>query len=147
MVTHVKFSQNEDGEASAIETLCKTIANYFVKGVIILSLLTMLVWSIILSFDLAIVPTCSVCWVIERGIGVLVASCPCALGLAIPSVIANVLNLAIKSGILIKRTSVFESIKGAKIVAFDKTGTLFTRINRIEDYKLLSESVKEEDLW
>ena len=61
----------------------------------------------------------------------LVASCPCALGLAIPSVIANILNLAIKSGILIKRTKVFEKIKNTKIVAFDKTGTLFTRINRI----------------
>ena len=76
-------------------------------------------------------PVCDVCWVIERGIGVLVASCPCALGLAIPSVIANILNLAIKSGILIKKTTAFESIKGAKVVAFDKTGTLFTRINRV----------------
>ena len=75
------------------------------------------------------------------------ASCPCALGLAIPSVIANVLNLAIKSGILIKRTSIFESIKGAKIIAFDKTGTLFTRINKIENYKLLNKAVNEEDLW
>ena len=61
----------------------------------------------------------------------MVASCPCALGLAIPSVIANILNLAIKSGILIKKTSVFEKIKNTKIVAFDKTGTLFTKINQI----------------
>jgi Cu+-exporting ATPase len=75
---------------------------------------------------------CDVCWVIERGIGVLVASCPCALGLAIPSVIANILKIAIKSGILIKKTNVFEKIKKAKIISFDKTGTLFTKINHIE---------------
>jgi len=67
--------------------------------------------------------------VIERGIGVLVASCPCALGLAVPSVIAIILKLATKSGILIKKTKVFEKIKTARIVAFDKTGTLFNKIN------------------
>jgi len=49
----------------------------------------------------------TICWVMERGIGVLVASCPCALGLAVPSVIAIVLNLATKSGILIKNNAVF----------------------------------------
>ena len=108
MITHVKFAQNEEeGEASAIETLCKRIANAFVKGVILLSLTTMVVWTLILEFELTTVPICNACWVIERGIGVLVASCPCALGLAIPSVVANILNLAIKSGILIKRTAVF----------------------------------------
>jgi Cu+-exporting ATPase len=51
------------------------------------------------------------------------------LGLAVPSVIAIILKLATKSGILIKKTKVFEKIKTAKIVAFDKTGTLFTKIN------------------
>ena len=71
----------------------------------------------------------------------MVASCPCALGLAIPSVIANILNLAIKSGILIKKTSVFEKVKNTKIVTFDKTGTLFTKINQIESFKLLNKTV------
>lgn len=77
-------------------------------------------------------PVCEVCWVIERGIGVLVASCPCALGLAIPSVIANVLKIALKSGILIKKTGVFEKIRKAKTIAFDKTGTLFTKIKALD---------------
>lgn len=80
---------------------------------------------------------CNVCWVVERGIGVLVASCPCALGLAVPSVIAIVLNLATKSGILIKNNSVFEKMKKCSKMAFDKTGTLFNRIARIEEYVIL----------
>lgn len=67
----------------------------------------MAAWTVILSFGLTQVPVSSFSWVIERGIGVLVASCPCAVGLAIPSVIANILNLAIKSGILIKKTNIF----------------------------------------
>ena len=108
VITHVKFSENEEeGEHSAIEVLCKKVANYFVRGVIILSLGTMLVWSLILVMGWVKLEECLVCWVVERGIGVLVVSCPCALGLAIPSVVANVLNLAIRSGILIKKTSIF----------------------------------------
>jgi Cu+-exporting ATPase len=102
-----------------------------VKGVIILSLITILVWSLLLFFDEVTVPMCAVCWVVERGIGVLVASCPCALGLAVPSVMAIILNLATKSGVLIKNNAVFEKMKRAKKIAFDKTGTLFTRINKI----------------
>ena len=64
----------------------------------------------------------------------MVASCPCALGLAVPSVIAIVLNLATKSGILIRNNNVFEKMKKNKIISFDKTGTLFTRIEKIEEH-------------
>ena len=88
---------------------------------------TMLIWGGFVHLE----ETCGLCWVVERGIGVLVASCPCALGLAVPSVIAIVLNLATKSGILIKNNGVFEKMKITKKISFDKTGTLFTRINKI----------------
>lgn len=90
---------------------------------------------------------CKVCWVVERGIGVLVASCPCALGLAVPSVMAIILNLATKSGVLIKNNGIFEKMKRTKKIAFDKTGTLFTRINKIEEYKVLSKLYEENKFW
>ncbi len=113
--------------------MCKSIANVFVKAVVLLSMLTMIVWATIIEMDMVqLEQTCALCWIVERGIGVLVASCPCALGLAVPSVIAIVLNLATKSGILIKNNGVFEKMKITKKISFDKTGTLFTRINKIE---------------
>jgi Cu+-exporting ATPase len=86
------------------------------------------VWTILLSVKAVTVPDCDICWIVERGVGMLVASCPCALGLAVPSVIAIALNLAIKSGILVRKNTVFEKSKTCNIVAFDKTGTLFTRV-------------------
>ena len=73
-----------------------------------LSIVTMIVWTVLIVLDqVSDLPICDVCWVVERGIGVLVASCPCALGLAVPSVIAIILNMATKSGILIKNSTVF----------------------------------------
>jgi Cu+-exporting ATPase len=128
----VKLAQNqEESEESGIQAVCQTISNYFVKGVIILSILTIITWSLLLHFLTIDIPMCDICWIVERGIGVLVASCPCALGLAVPSVIAIILNLATKSGILIKNNGIFEKMKKARTIAFDKTGTLFTRINKI----------------
>lgn len=56
------------------------------------------------------------------------SSCPCALGLAIPSVIAISLNIAMKLGILIKKNNLFEELNKIKCIFFDKTGTLFTRV-------------------
>ncbi len=32
-------------------------------------------------------------------------------------------------------------------IAFDKTGTLFTRISQIEEYKLLSTTYPENKFW
>jgi len=90
-----------------MQAIAKTISDYFVKVVIVLSLITMIVWAILLEFDFTKVQMCNFCWIIERGIGVLVSSCPCALGLAIPSVMAIVLNLATSSGILIKNNNIF----------------------------------------
>jgi len=50
--TQIKLAQNqEENEETGIQALCKTIASKFVKGVIILSILTMLVWSILLFLD------------------------------------------------------------------------------------------------
>jgi Cu+-exporting ATPase len=146
--TQIKLAQNqEESEESGIQAVCKTISSYFVKGVILLSIATILTWSLLLTFLTIDIPTCSVCWVVERGIGVLVASCPCALGLAVPSVIAIVLNLATKSGILIKNNGIFEKARKARTIAFDKTGTLFTRISKIEEHVVLSGSYPQAKLW
>jgi Cu+-exporting ATPase len=101
----------------------------------------MITWYLLLNFEYVTVPRCNICWAIERGISVLVASCPCALGLAVPSVVAIVLNIAIKNGILIKNIGVFEKMKKCKIISFDKTGTLFTRINKIEEYHMFREDI------
>ncbi|MGA9098925.1 MAG: copper-translocating P-type ATPase, partial [Methanotrichaceae archaeon] len=60
----------------------------------------------------------------ERAVTVMVISCPHALGLAVPLVVAVSTSLAAKSGLLIRDRQAFERAKDLEAVVFDKTGTL-----------------------
>lgn len=61
---------------------------------------------------------------VERAVTVMVISCPHALGLAVPLVVAVSTSLAAKSGLLIRDRQAFEKAKDLNAVVFDKTGTL-----------------------
>ena len=61
---------------------------------------------------------------VVRAISVLVISCPHALGLAIPLVIALSTAVAAKAGILVKDRLALERMRTVQAVLFDKTGTL-----------------------
>jgi Cu2+-exporting ATPase len=61
---------------------------------------------------------------VERSVTVLVISCPHALGLAIPLVIAISTGVAARAGILIKDRLALERMRVVNAVLFDKTGTL-----------------------
>ncbi len=98
-----------------IGRLADKIANIFVPSVVAISVLTFLIW-IIFSGNFA--------YAISSAICVLIISCPCALGLATPIAIVSALARGAKAGILVKNPEVLELIKDAKLVAFDKTGTL-----------------------
>ena len=61
---------------------------------------------------------------ITRTVTVLVISCPHALGLAIPLVIAISTALSARAGILVRDRIALERMRRVDIVLFDKTGTL-----------------------
>jgi len=61
---------------------------------------------------------------IERMATVMVITCPHALGLAIPLVVAFSTALSAKNGLLIRNRTAFENSRKISIVIFDKTGTL-----------------------
>jgi Cu2+-exporting ATPase len=61
---------------------------------------------------------------VERSVTVLVISCPHALGLAIPLVIAISTSVSARAGILIKDRLALERMRTIDAVLFDKTGTL-----------------------
>ena len=63
---------------------------------------------------------------INKPIGILVISCPCALIMATPTAMVAALSAAARLGILIKNVSLLEVAGKITAMVFDKTGTLTT---------------------
>lgn len=61
---------------------------------------------------------------LERTVTVMVITCPHALGLAVPLVVAVSTSIAAGSGFLIRDRGAFERARSIQAVLFDKTGTL-----------------------
>ncbi|SDX43553.1 Cu2+-exporting ATPase [Salimicrobium album] len=61
---------------------------------------------------------------IERMVTVMVITCPHALGLAAPLVVAVSTSISAKHGLLIRNRTQFENARNVDAVIFDKTGTL-----------------------
>lgn len=101
------------------------------------SAITLLVW-LYFSRDSA--------FAVERAVTVMVISCPHALGLAVPLVVAVSTSLAAKSGLLIRDRSAFETARGLEAVIFDKTGTLTEGKFGVTDVITFSELDKDEVL-
>ncbi len=63
-------------------------------------------------------------YAIERMVTVMVISCPHALGLAIPLVVAISTAVSAQNGLLIRNRTAFENSRKITTIIFDKTGTL-----------------------
>jgi P-type Cu2+ transporter len=61
---------------------------------------------------------------LARSVTVMVITCPHALGLAVPLVVAVSTALAAANGLLIRDRSAFERARNVQAILFDKTGTL-----------------------
>lgn len=66
----------------------------------------------------------SISFALERTVTVMVTTCPHALGLAVPLVVAVSTAISAKKGLLIRNRSAFENARKVDSVIFDKTGTL-----------------------
>ncbi|MHB8781301.1 MAG: heavy metal translocating P-type ATPase [Candidatus Geothermincolia bacterium] len=83
---------------------------------------------------------------IQRAVTVMVISCPHALGLAIPLVVAVSTALAAAHGLLIRDRTGFERGRGVDAVVFDKTGTLTQGRFGVTDVVVLSPMADEARL-
>ncbi|MDR1285836.1 MAG: heavy metal translocating P-type ATPase [Campylobacteraceae bacterium] len=110
----IKLLKDAENKKMPIARLTDKIASIFVPIVIIISLITFIVWSVMGNMQIAILSS----------IGVLIISCPCALGLATPIAIVTGIGRGAKEGIFIKNPEILEIISKIKYAVFDKTGTL-----------------------
>lgn len=116
------------------------IAGWFVAAVLVIATVVGLFWS---QYD----PSRAL-WVT---LSVLVVTCPCALSLATPTVLALASSLLRSRGVLINRGHVLEKLSQVDHVIFDKTGTLtegnllLTKV--IPAAAILPSSLKQVVIW
>ena len=81
---------------------------------------------------------------LERSVTVMVITCPHALGLAVPLVVAVSTSLSARNGLLIRDRSAFERARRLDVVVFDKTGTLTEGRFGVTDVVSLGSASEEE---
>jgi Cu+-exporting ATPase len=131
----VRIVEQAQNSKAPIQRVADKVTGVFVPIVLLIALLTFLAWAF-LGLDLV--------KGLISAIAVLVIACPCALGLATPTVIMVASGKAAKEGILIKDAQVLEMAQNIRSLLLDKTGTVTE--GKLDVKQLtLSEHIRIED--
>ncbi|KAI6782816.1 uncharacterized protein J7T54_000959 [Emericellopsis cladophorae] len=118
MVDEAKLSKPK------LQDLADQVASYFVPVVVALTIITFVIW---IAVGVAVRGQGAAKAIVEAityAITVLIVSCPCAIGLAVPMVIVIASGVAAERGIIFKSATAIEVAHKTSHVVFDKTGTL-----------------------
>lgn len=99
--------------------------------------ITLVVW-LLLGFPFV--------FALERMVTVMIISCPHALGLAVPLVVAISTSIAAQKGLLIHNRTAFENARLITTIIFDKTGTLTKGSHELQEVKVLNKLFDEKEL-
>ncbi|MEZ4280947.1 MAG: heavy metal translocating P-type ATPase [Myxococcota bacterium] len=128
----LRLALRAQSERSPVARLADRVGSIFVVAVLAVAAVNFLVWAFIAP-ERAIWTTLSV----------LVATCPCALGLALPAVTAATTHALARAGLLVTRAGVLESLARADRFVFDKTGTLTEGEPQLVRLRLAGEGADE----
>jgi len=112
----IKMVREAQASKSETQDLANRAAMWLTVIALTAGLLTFTIW-VCLSWTY-------LSFAIERAVTVMIITCPHALGLAIPLVIAVTTSLAATHGLIIRNRNAFENARNINTVIFDKTGTL-----------------------
>lgn len=118
MVDEAKLSKPK------IQEIADQVATYFVPVVISITIVVFCIW---VAIGIAVQSKSgseSTIQAITYAITVLIVSCPCAIGLAVPMVIVVATGVAAERGVIFKSADAIEVAYKTAHVVFDKTGTL-----------------------
>jgi Cu+-exporting ATPase len=122
-----------------IQKLVDQVAAFFVPTVILVSVLTLIIWSIW-------GPEPRIAHAIINAVAVLIIACPCALGLATPMSIMVATGRGASMGVLFKNAEAIELMRKVDTLVIDKTGTLTLGKPKLVTVKSLSDLTENEFL-
>ncbi len=111
----MRLVRDAQASKSATQVLADRAASLLFYAALAVALVTAIAWTAAVGFGAKAV---------TQVVTVLVISCPHALGLAVPLVVAITTSLAARSGILVRDRLALEEARNVDVVVFDKTGTL-----------------------
>jgi Cu2+-exporting ATPase len=134
----IKLVQEAQASKSRTQDVANRAAFWLTVVALSASALTVFSWLFFTDQPLA--------FAIERAVTVLVISCPHALGLAVPLVVAVSTSIAASNGLLIRDRTAFEEARRTQAIVFDKTGTLTKGEFGITDILVFDKNTTEADL-
>lgn len=127
IIQMVKAAQ---GAKLPIQAFVDRVTLWFVPAVLAIAAVTFIVW---LSFG----PEPALTFALVNAVAVLIIACPCAMGLATPTSIMVGTGRAAEMGVLFRKGEALQSLRDARIVALDKTGTLTKGHPELTDIRVL----------
>ncbi len=128
-------------EAQKVKSKTQSFADKAAKLLTFVALgagfITLVVW-LLLGFPFV--------FALERMVTVMVISCPHALGLAVPLVVAISTSVAAQKGLLIRNRTAFENARLITTIIFDKTGTLTKGSHELETIHVLDKKYSDNDI-
>lgn len=122
----VSLIQQAQSERPRFQRTADVISAYFTPFIVAAGVVTFCAW-IGAAYTGAATPTdglSPVAFAAQYALSLIVVSCPCAIGLAVPTVIMVATSVAARHGLLLKSGVALEAMARATHVVFDKTGTL-----------------------
>jgi Au+-exporting ATPase len=113
----MRMVEQAQGSKLPIQAMVDKVTMWFVPAVMGLAALTFIAW-------LLLGPEPALTFALVNAVAVLIIACPCAMGLATPTSIMVGTGRAAEMGVLFRKGEALQSLRDARVIALDKTGTL-----------------------
>ncbi|MQY74431.1 MAG: copper-translocating P-type ATPase [Clostridia bacterium] len=134
----IKLVQEAQESKSRTQNLANRAAFWLTIIGISAGIITLVVWLVLLNQEFV--------FSLERSVTVMVITCPHALGLAIPLVVAVSTAISARNGLLIRDRAAFERARNIDAIIFDKTGTLTKGEFGVTDTLTFTNNTSEKEL-
>lgn len=134
----IKLVREAQSSKSRTQNLADRAAFWLTLIAISAGTITLVVWLFVINKDFA--------FSLGRAVTVMVITCPHALGLAVPLVVAVSTSISARNGLLIRNRAAFENARKIDAIIFDKTGTLTRGEFGVTDVVSFSRSFNENEI-